>query len=167
MKFWALTLLVGLLLGLQSCAQPSGSGKKNGLPLSAEVLRNTAHCGDYVSAPAVIWIQQPEELKRLYAGFPGMQPHTPPSVDFANEGVLLIAMGQRPTAGYGLGFEPGSVQLVDSTLRITVAWQEPAPGYLQAQVVTHPCVLLKLPIVPFRHIQVLDSDGRMRLQTSR
>ena len=167
MKFQVLALLIGLFLGLQSCAQPTDSGKKNNIPLSAEVLRNTTHCGDYVSAPTVLWIQQPEELKRLYAGFPGIQPHTPPSVDFTSEGVLLIAMGQHPTAGYGLGFEPGSMQLVDSTLRITVAWQEPAPGYLQAQVITHPCLLLKLPIVPFRHIQVLDSEGLMRLQTSR
>lgn len=167
MKLRALALLVGLLSGLQSCAQSADPVLANTVPLSAKVLRNTAHCGDYVSAPAVIWIQQSEELKRLYAGFPGIQQHTPPSVDFANEGVLLIAMGQHPTAGYGLVLEPNSVQLGDSTLKVTVAWQEPAPGYLQAQVITHPCLLLKLPAVPFRHIQVLDSDGHVRLQTFR
>ena len=37
-------------------------------------------------------------------------------------------------------------------------------GYRQAPVVTRPCLMLKVPVVPFARITVLDSEGRTRLE---
>ena len=89
---------------------------------------------------------------------------SPPMVDFSREGVLLVAMGTRPSAGYGLSLTGESATVRDGVLSVRVDWREPPPGYRQAQVVTRPCLVLKVSAVPFARITVLDSEGRVRLE---
>jgi len=48
-----------------------------------------------------------------------------------------------------------------------VDWREPQPGYRLAQVVTSPCLLLKVPAAAFTRIQVLDREDRVRLEGAR
>ena len=85
-------------------------------------------------------------------------------VDFSREGMLLVAMGARPSAGYGLSLTGESATVRDGVLSVRVDWREPPPGYRQAQVVTRPCLVLKVSAVPFARITVLDSEGRVRLE---
>ena len=49
-------------------------------------------------------------------------------------------------------------------LTVPVDWREPLPGYVQTQVMTHPCLLVKLPNGAFSQIRVVDQDGRLRLE---
>jgi hypothetical protein len=96
-----------------------------------------------------------------------MNPPPAPAVDFSREAVLLIAMGQRPSAGYGLNLA-GEATLRDGVLTVPVDWREPPPGYLRAQVVTSPCLLLKVPAVDLiSHLRVMDREGRIRLEGDR
>ncbi len=162
-----LLLLAGLLGGIQSCAQPVDSAVGGTGLLTAEVLYSTDQCGAAATRATAVWIDNPQNLARIYRGFPVLPGLPPPPVDFARSGVLLIGMGQRPTAGYGLALAEGSPQLKGDILEIRVDWREPAPGRLQAQVLTAPCLLLKIPAVPFRQVRILDRTGQVRVSASR
>ena len=162
-----LLLLSGLLSSIQSCAQPANSTAGQDRPLTAKVLYSTNQCGLAASQPTAVWIDNPQSLARIYQGFPVLPSIQPPPVDFTRSGVLLIGMGQRPTAGYGLSLAEGSPQLKGDTLKVRVNWQEPAPGRLLAQVLTAPCLLVKLPAVPFQQVTVIDQTGQVRVNTHR
>ena len=155
--------LVALLL-VQSCAR-AGDGPD--APLAPELLYRNSQCGG-LDQPAVTWIASPEEWRRLYglATNSRMNPPPAPAVDFSREGVLLIAMGQRPAAGYGLSLSD-TVTFDGGVLTVWVDWREPLPGTRQAQVVTNPCLLVQLPSVAFTRVRVVDREDRVRLDGSR
>lgn len=162
-----LLLLSGLFANIQGCAQPANPPVDQGGPLTAEVLYSTNQCGLAASQPTAVWIDNPQSLARIYQGFPVLPSIQPPPVDFTRSGVLLIGMGQRPTAGYGLSLAEGSPRLKGDTLEIRVNWQEPAPGRMLAQVLTAPCLLVKLPTVPFQQVTVIDQTGQVRVSAHR
>ena len=73
-------------------------------------------------------------------------------------------MGQQPTAGYRLNLLPQqAVALAEQVLTVKVAWESPSADSLQAQVVTNPCLLIRLPKVEFNSVQVVDQQGQLRL----
>ena len=92
---------------------------------------------------------------------------SPPTVDFPRVGVLLIAMGQRPTAGYGLALADEVATVRDGVLTVRVRWREPPPGRRQAQVMTSPCLLATVPDAGFTRIRVVDQNGGVRLEGAR
>lgn len=155
--------LAALLL-VQSCAR-AGDGPD--APPPPELLYRNSQCGG-LDQPAVTWIASPEEWRRLYglATNSRMNPPPAPAVDFSREGVLLIAMGQRPSSGYGLSLA-GDATVRDGVLTVPVDWREPPPGFLQAQVVTSPCLLLKVPATDVTRLRVMDREGRIRLEGDR
>ena len=177
-------LVLIALLSLPSCA--SKPVTSNSQPLPAEALLKSPHCGATTHSTAAIWISDLQSLEQQSSGFTSsrvtgkddlrdqldLAEASPLSaalnqVDFANYGVLLVSMGRQPTAGYGLGFESGSAQLKDGTLEVTLSWAQPMPGYFVAQMLTSPCVLLKLPALRFRKIRVLDQKGQLRVEATR
>jgi hypothetical protein len=179
-----LLLILAGLLTLPSCASPPEQSTSQ--PLPAEVLLRQAQCGATTPSPKAIWIDSLQTLEGKTSGFISAETVTSQEspvqlefgtnsalraalnqVDFTQYGVLLISMGRQPTAGYGLGYEGGSAQLHDDILEVRVSWQEPEPGYLTAQVLTSPCLLLKLPAVTFQKIRVLDQKGQVRVTTVR
>jgi hypothetical protein len=64
--------------------------------------------------------------------------------DFSNHRILAIFMGSRPTAGYSLEYIPGKSYATGTTARITIKHITPPPGAITAQVMTCPCLLLKV-----------------------
>lgn len=133
--------------------------------LPVDALYGDSQCGG-LERPIVIWIAGAAEWRSQYGRIvsPQMSLPSPPMVDFSREGVLLVAMGTRPSAGYGLSLAGASATVRDGVLSVRVDWREPPPGYRQAQVVTSPCLVLKVPAVPFARITVLDLEGRTRLE---
>jgi hypothetical protein len=180
----SLLLILAGLLTLPSCASPPEQSTSQ--PLPAEVLLKQAQCGATNPSPKAIWIDSLQSLEGETGGFTLAETVTSQDslaqldfgthstlraalngVDFTQYGVLLISMGRQPTAGYGLDYEGGSAQLHGNTLEVRVSWQEPEPAYLTAQVLTSPCLLLKLPAVTFQKIRVLDQKGQIRVTTVR
>jgi hypothetical protein len=164
-KQLVLMLLAAFLLG--GCAQTSGSAAGDNV-LPAQTLYVSPQCGS-LEQPALLWIASAEGWRFHYGQVMNlrMNPPVPPPVDFPREGVLLLAMGQRPSAGYGLNLIGDTVAIQDGVLTVRVAWREPPPGYRQAQVNSNPCLLLKLPEANFSRFQVLDQDGQSRLEGRR
>jgi hypothetical protein len=80
---------------------------------------------------------------------------------------LLIAMGQRSSAGYGLTLADKVAVVRDGVLTVRVDWREPLPDRLRAQVMTSPCLLVAVPDAGFTRIEVVDQEERLRLEGER
>ncbi|MDG4598055.1 MAG: protease complex subunit PrcB family protein [Candidatus Contendobacter sp.] len=159
---WAMALTA-----VAGCAQPVGNAAGDAtLPITA--LASQGQCGG-LSRPAVRWIADAGEWREVYAQInrQWLNPSPPPVVDFPRAGVLLIAMGQQSTAGYGLRLADDVAALRAGVLTIRVDWREPPPGRRQAQVMTSPCLLVTVPAVDFTWIRVVDREGRARLEGKR
>jgi len=165
-----LILLLLLMLTLGGCArlppdtiEPDPARRQ---PVATELLVNSLQCGEDIREPGVYWVSDNEALNQRYDWLNQSNPGnrlSPPAVDFATERVLVVAMGQRPTSGYLLNF-PDQPPLSDGRrLDVTVAWQEPEPDTVQAQVVVNPCLLLRLPTPAAERVRVLDREGRVRI----
>jgi protease stability complex PrcB-like protein len=59
-----------------------------------------------------------------------------PEVDFSKEMVALAALGEKPSAGFGV--EIVGARLAEGKLRILYAEHEAPPGGMAATVITHP-----------------------------
>ncbi len=155
----ALALALALVSG---CAQ-TGAGEE--ATVSVDALYGGSQCGG-LERPIVLWIAGTAAWRSWHGRIvsPQMSLPSPPMVDFNREGVLLVAMGMRPSAGYGLSLAGASATVRDGVLSVRMDWREPPPGYRQAQVVTSPCLVLKVPAAPFARITVLDLEGRTRLE---
>jgi len=153
------------VLALQGCAGTVGS-EEAALPV--KVVYASGQCGS-LNRPEAVWIADAEAWRRWYAQVMSlrMEPPPPPPVNFSREGVLLIAMGQQTTGGYGLSLvgRPATVQ--NGVLTVPVEWRESLPGYVQTQVMTNPCLLATLPDAGFTQMQVLDQEGQVRLEGER
>lgn len=157
-------LAIGAVLALQGCAGTAGSDEA--LPV-ASVYANS-QCGS-LNRPEAVWIADTEAWRWWYAQVMSlrMEPPPPPAMDFSREGVLLIAMGQQTTGGYGLSLIGRSATVQNGMLTVPVEWREPLPGYVQTQVMTNPCLLVKLLEGAFNRMRVVDQDGRTRLEGRR
>jgi hypothetical protein len=81
--------------------------------------------------------------------------------NFATSRVVLVKLGSKPSAGYGVNaidakFKPASDELV-----LTVQSTKPEPGSLNASVLTSPCLLANLAHAKFKTLSVFDlTEGK-------
>ena len=126
-----------LLLVLTGCA---ASGNAT-LPQSPQVRQVTqsAHCG--LTGPGVAYVNSAENLD-TFLGVRGQNMSTDVirQVDLAQEQLIFVTLGQKPTAGYSLGL--AEVGQEHGTLNLHMDVKTPAPGMMVAQVMTSPCVVL-------------------------
>jgi protease stability complex PrcB-like protein len=129
--------------------------------VTATVVRASAQCGGEASGPSARWIAtEGAFLAAMGAG--GMFGGEAAAPDFKKEGVLAIFMGQRPTAGYGLALQDPNVAIADGMGKVVVRFEEPEPGAMVAQVLTSPCLLLRIPKKGIRQLRVVDPSGTQR-----
>ncbi len=80
---------------------------------------------------------------RIYAG---VDPAPPlPSIDFAHEIVLVVALGERRSGGYGIAVD--EVRLAGDRLRVQVRLDCPSPGVMTTMALTQPVQAVRL-VVP-------------------
>jgi hypothetical protein len=156
-----------VLVVMAGCAQPSVKAAGDAA-VSIATLASQGQCGAQ-NRPTVRWIADAGEWRDLHARINSqwMNPPPPPMVDFPREGVLLIAMGQRSSAGYGLTLADKVAVVRDGVLTVRVDWREPLPDHLRAQVMTSPCLLVAVPDAGFTRIEVVDQEERLRLEGER
>ena len=157
---WTGLAALALMTGCAPIGDPPGDAV-----LPVKLLHGGGQCGD-LERPTLLWIARMDDWRSRYARVTSAQinPPPPPAVDFPREGVLLIAMGQRPTGGYGLSLAEETAAVRDGVLTVRADWREPLPGYRLAQVITAPCLMVKLPSAGFSRIRVLDQAGQVRLE---
>ena len=130
-----------------------------------------SHCGRTERTPRATWVSSAEELSRLMARRArdriGGAPPSLPAVDPARERVLLVEMGERPTAGYALALAEPGFEARKVGARLTLDWIEPPPGAYVAQVITSPCLVVRLPLRELGRLEVVDRRGRLRIALER
>jgi hypothetical protein len=81
-------------------------------------------------------------------------------VDFAESLVVVVSMGERPTAGYAVDVSGDAVRLRGGgVLEIDADWREPPEDAVVAQVLTSPCVAIAVSRVEFERVRILDRNG--------
>lgn len=152
-----------------ACA-PSSLTMEAASGVSVEILYRGNDCGRQASDPHLTWIADQPRLSQFQQqmGRDYLPPQviTFPVVDFSREGVLVIEMGRRPSAGYGVDLASSPGKFRNATLWLSLFWREPAPGSMQAQVLTSPCVIVRIPKGTFRSIQLVDQAGLPRGKVS-
>jgi len=136
-------------LALSGCVS-SSSGHLTAPPVSIAVTRITP------TAPAILYYSGLTSSARLVIAdqasleavwgriFAGVVPPPPvPSVDFTRERVLVAALGQRPTGGFGIQLE--RADLDDSEVIVNVLSTSPGRLCVVSQAVTQPVDIVMIP----------------------
>jgi len=132
-------------------------------PATASVVRASAQCGGEAAAISARWIPSEGALRAaLGAGGVFGEAAPSPAIDFKREGVLAVYMGQRPTAGYGLALHDPNVAIAKGVGTVVVRLEEPPPGAMVAQVLTSPCLLIRMPKAGLTEVRVVDPAGTVR-----
>jgi len=121
------------------------------------------------NGPGSQWITTQQQLDRLYGQLNvqlvGKKP-VAPKLDFITSGVLLLNMGKKPTGGYQLKLPDQTLAIKDDAVVLQVQWIEPSPGAMLTQVLTSPCLLVRMPLAGYGRIKVVDQDNVTRAQLS-
>jgi hypothetical protein len=162
-------LVAGLAL-LPACATqhpPAGTGAAtHGDEVVVELVFNSGLCGGAAREAALTRLDATalaDFVARLASRGASFDAG---ALDPQRDTLLLAEMGQKPTAGYGLQLAEMPARLVGTTLEIPFRWSEPAPGAITAQVLTSPCVLLRVDADDARSVRIVDEQGQLLLEGS-
>jgi hypothetical protein len=73
---------------------------------------------------------------------------------------VRVDMGRKPSSGYGLKLLSDKLLVADQVARFGLKWIEPAPGRVQAQVISYPCLYLKVEKGEYNRLEAVDESGR-------
>ena len=141
---------------------------KEKLTLKVRLLFKGGQCNTNRLNPHAIWIEDPDQFKKTYTRLTkhtsGFQQDLSSRIDFSREGILIVAMGKKPTGGYGLELNREFAVISDNTAVLRVSWIEPPKGAVLPQIITSPCLAVILPKGPYSQIHLRDQDAHLRLQ---
>jgi hypothetical protein len=167
MPYFKIAVLLFMLLFPNGCVG-SDNHSKNKPTLNVRLLCKGDQCKTNRLDPHAIWIEDPDQFKktctRLTRHTIGTQQDLSSRVDFSREGILIVAMGQKPTGGYGLELNREFAVITEDTAVLRVSWIDPPKGAILPQIITSPCLALILPKGPYSKIQLLDQEAYPRLQ---
>lgn len=151
--------MIRAVVGAVALTVAAGCAHARPVPVPVTVLRAGAQCGGAAEGTSARWLPTEAALHQALAaeGSPDVQ--APPVVDFTRSEVILVAMGRRATAGYGISLAEAGAIMRDGVATLVVKLDEPPPGAVLAQVTTSPCLLLSLPRAGLREVRVLDPRG--------
>jgi hypothetical protein len=135
--------------------------------VEVEAIYHATQCPSTPIEPHGSWIDSPVGLGQLWNHLHrlslGGRSLASPEVDFSVDGLLLVHMGQQRTGGYAIELADPIAQVKDGIASVLVDWITPLPDTVVTQMITAPCILLKLQKSDFSSIQVIDQDGRVRV----
>ena len=156
--------LIALLTMAMAMLFACGMGQRGNAPapaLSVDVLLTGTRGIDSRPELSAKWVKSREELEQMIEG---QKARKIPSqeIDFNASRILLVRMGQKPTAGYSLKLDPESCSVSQQTAYISLIWTEPDPGMVTAQVITNPFILLKLSKGGYVVVKIVDQHEQTR-----
>lgn len=136
-------------------------------PIDVEQLHQGSNCGKTSDTPMALWIDDHKRLRTvlndLNRGRIGSgMPEWAREFDFSSHAILFVQMGQRPTAGFSLELIPGRAFVSGRSATVALKWIRPAADVRVAQVITTPCIWLKMPKKSFSTIKILDQAGKLK-----
>jgi hypothetical protein len=99
------------------------------------------------SEPAELVIRDAAAFEQVFASAMGEDMLVPPVPDvrFAREMVIVLALGQRNTGGYGIRFDGITADGTGATVRYTTT--SPGPNCMTTQMLTSPVEIVSVPRV--------------------
>jgi hypothetical protein len=88
-----------------------------------------------------IWLEQEDEWLKLPVQ--AREQFEAEKVNWLEENVLIASLGQKPSAGYGI--ELNNWLLEQDHWQVMRKTQKPTAGRMQAQIITSPCIMVKIP----------------------
>ncbi|MEE8574100.1 MAG: protease complex subunit PrcB family protein [Thermodesulfobacteriota bacterium] len=162
------SVLIIATIFIFSCKHPVKSTEER-QSLSASVLYTATTCGRAEKESKLTWINNSDDFKRVYGGLLkqsfGLKENPRPKIDFKKNGVLLIEMGSRPTAGYAVESSNKGVRVIGSLVEVNTHWIKPAPGAILAQIITSPCLMISFTASEYSIIRVIDQKGDIKAET--
>ena len=161
--FLVLTI-IGMPYGCWFTQQSQGMGTN---PSNAELLLKGTYGIRTDEEPAATWIKDQATLDAFIQKLnvrQGGKSMEMPQIDFTKFGVLLLEMGQKPSGGYAINFDPSKTKTTNNQLEIHLDWGVPAQGMSVTQAVTSPFILLKAKYTNISSILVLGQNNRSRFE---
>lgn len=114
-------------------------------------ITQSAYCG--LTGPGVAFVRSESEREALLdVSGQNMATDVVRKVDLGREALVMVTLGQKPTAGYSVGLQSALAQGKSLVLDMRVS--EPAPDMMVAQVITSPCVVLAVEPRGWQQIRV-------------
>lgn len=103
-----------------------------------------------------IWLEQEDEWFAL--PLKARQQFEQEQIDWSEENVLIVSLGQKPSAGFGI--ELSQWLLEQDYWQVTRITSEPESGSMQAMMMSSPCVLVKIPKT-IKSFSLINPEGRI------
>ncbi len=124
-----------VLLGLTACASQAEL-KLQAVPTSY----HSQQC--YITQnEGYIWLEQEDQWHELPAATKNQMKEG--KVNWLEENVLIVSLGQKNSAGYDVQLNQWLLE--QDHWQVTRRVNQPAPGSMQAMMMTSPCVMVKIP----------------------
>lgn len=133
------TVVALTLLACRPGKPVARDGSAQGSAIEVRDLAAGVHGGP--SEPAEAVISNPERLASIWPAT-----GAPPEIDFSEETVIFVALGQRPTGGYEV--EITTVQARGDTTLVHYVERPPGPGCMTTQALTSPYHIIAVASVP-------------------
>lgn len=132
--------------------------------ISASVFSSSPHCGPE-GQPDLKWVDDKSEMADICRTQSGRTLKKDPceaagGVDFSSEAVLVINMGRKPTGGYSLTLAGEKIRISDGTAVVRVRRTVPDPNAVLPQVISHPCMMLRITRGDYSRVRVVDQDNQ-------
>lgn len=137
---------IGLLVASQAACSANA-------PLSAREVLKHSQCQGIAAGVNVV---DADDLGKIRGGLLNGAEQAPPSP--ARGRLFAISRGPQPTPGYGFELADASVRGHVATIR--VEWLSPSADAVQAQVVTHPCLVVDVARGDLQTVRVVDQNGQ-------
>lgn len=111
---------------------------------AVKAIHGHGQCGDATASMRFI---EPAQLQALLEGGKPLKQtwgSAPDTQEFDGWRLLLISLGEKPSGGYGLTLEGETAAMQNGTVLVPLQVREPAPGSLQTQQLTRPCLVVGL-----------------------
>ncbi|MBY6192710.1 protease complex subunit PrcB family protein [Marinobacter hydrocarbonoclasticus] len=137
------------MLLLAACSAKGGPGEGEGVMVRQ--ITQSAYCG--LTGPGVAFLRSEADREALLdVSGQNMATDVVRKVDLSREALVMVTLGQKPTAGYSVGLQSALAQGKSLVLDMRVS--EPAPDMMVAQVITSPCVVLAVEPRGWQQIRV-------------
>jgi len=146
--------LVAAMVNVAACADNHKVVAQSAI--TVDVLQASIQCGGNAVDVNARWIANAAQLESF------SRQHNlaiADVVDFAQSMVLLVEMGEKPTLGYRLGLAEQEAQVIEGRVEVVLEWLEPPKDMMVGQMLTSPCLLLKLSKGPYQTVLFKDQNG--------
>ena len=147
---YALVALLLLPFILSGCIAQSSHREVAGNSEYKEAVKAVAsfsHCG--LTAPGLVLATSPEDWQKLSSVFGAQTPAWP---DESDRWMLVAALGQKRTGGYGIGFSESVMEGRKLVVRVSVS--SPASDAMVTQALTTPCLVVEVPSIGWDTVTV-------------